>query len=224
MFTTTFASVNSIHTLTVDSSKEAATTRYLDTHNCEFSRYFSSNGYTRFTIFNAPASVIDSISKKYPAPAPVVEEVVVSVVKEPAVVEEVEEVPAPVSLLEHVVAYLDEEPVSADDLRETIAYLSSFLPASPSPQYGYTEADLEVEEPEEETQVSSEPRWVDTPIQTDIEIMTVFIDCTTRDQVRKVYRELSKTYHPDNGGDAVRFQALTREYEEALWLLEPALV
>ena len=89
MFATTFSSVNSIHTLTVDSSKEAATTRYLDSFNCDFSRYFSSNGYTRYTLFNAAAAVLEAISKKYSAPAPVPEE---PVVMEPAVTQ-----PAPSS-------------------------------------------------------------------------------------------------------------------------------
>lgn len=68
-----------IYILTVDRSVESATTRYLDTHKCDFSRLFSSNGYTRYTIFTAPASVIASIAKKYnpeliPAAAPVVME------------------------------------------------------------------------------------------------------------------------------------------------------
>jgi hypothetical protein len=42
--------------------------------------------------------------------------------------------------------------------------------------------------------------------------MTYFKDCTTINEVKALYRQLAKQYHPDKGGDLQTMQAINNEY------------
>lgn len=42
-----------------------------------------------------------------------------------------------------------------------------------------------------------------------------FKDCKTAEDVKKRYKELAKKLHPDCGGDAEEFKAMSAEYEKA---------
>ena len=42
--------------------------------------------------------------------------------------------------------------------------------------------------------------------------MRFFKDCKTKEEVKKLYRELAKQYHPDKGGDLVIMQEINKEY------------
>lgn len=42
-----------------------------------------------------------------------------------------------------------------------------------------------------------------------------FKDCTTIEDVKRVFKELAKKLHPDNGGDAEEFKAMMAEYTKA---------
>ena len=46
--------------------------------------------------------------------------------------------------------------------------------------------------------------------------MRFFKDCKTKEEVKKFYRELSKTHHPDKGGDLATMQAINSEYSFAI--------
>lgn len=45
--------------------------------------------------------------------------------------------------------------------------------------------------------------------------MKYFKDCKTIEDVKRVYRELAKKLHPDCGGNAEAFKAMSAEYTEA---------
>ncbi len=49
-----------------------------------------------------------------------------------------------------------------------------------------------------------------------------FADCATADAAKRRYRELSKTLHPDRGGDGQAFARLGDQYRERLRALERA--
>lgn len=42
-----------------------------------------------------------------------------------------------------------------------------------------------------------------------------FNGCTTIEDVKRVFKELAKALHPDNGGDAEAFKAMMQEYQAA---------
>lgn len=42
-----------------------------------------------------------------------------------------------------------------------------------------------------------------------------FSECKTQEDVKRVYREMAKKLHPDNGGDAEEFKRLQSQYDEA---------
>lgn len=42
--------------------------------------------------------------------------------------------------------------------------------------------------------------------------MKFFQDCQTKEEVKKLYRELAKQFHPDHGGDLVTMQQINNEY------------
>lgn len=46
--------------------------------------------------------------------------------------------------------------------------------------------------------------------------MIYFNNCTTLDQVKQLYRELAKTFHPDRGGDTATMQKINNEYSDAI--------
>lgn len=43
--------------------------------------------------------------------------------------------------------------------------------------------------------------------------MKFFIDCTTKEQAKEVYRQLAKHFHPDKGGDPKLFQELQQQWD-----------
>lgn len=43
-----------------------------------------------------------------------------------------------------------------------------------------------------------------------------FTDCKTKEEVKKLYRELAKQYHPDKGGCLVTMQKINNEYTFAI--------
>lgn len=45
--------------------------------------------------------------------------------------------------------------------------------------------------------------------------MAKFANCHSLSDVKKMYRELCSKEHPDKGGDAMKFRAITKAYEEA---------
>lgn len=45
--------------------------------------------------------------------------------------------------------------------------------------------------------------------------MAKFANCHSLSDVKKMYRELCSKEHPDKGGDAMKFKAITKAYEEA---------
>lgn len=45
--------------------------------------------------------------------------------------------------------------------------------------------------------------------------MKYFAACTTLDELKKEYRRLAMTHHPDHGGDTATMQAINGEYSEA---------
>lgn len=49
-----------------------------------------------------------------------------------------------------------------------------------------------------------------------------FADCATADEAKRRYRNLSKTMHPDRGGDGQAFARLGDQYSERLRALERA--
>lgn len=44
----------------------------------------------------------------------------------------------------------------------------------------------------------------------------VFLDCKTPEEVKALYKRLSKVYHPDKGGSAEDFKQLKKDYEQML--------
>ena len=44
----------------------------------------------------------------------------------------------------------------------------------------------------------------------------IFRDCTSPDEIRKHYRKMAFTHHPDHGGSTADMQELNRQYENAL--------
>lgn len=46
--------------------------------------------------------------------------------------------------------------------------------------------------------------------------MTYFKDCKTKDEIKKLYRELAKQFHPDHGGCTVTMQGINKEYSFAI--------
>ena len=46
--------------------------------------------------------------------------------------------------------------------------------------------------------------------------MRFFTTCTTKEEVKKLYRELAKQFHPDHGGDVVTMQQINNEYTFAI--------
>lgn len=46
-----------------------------------------------------------------------------------------------------------------------------------------------------------------------------FGSCKTLDEVKKLYRELCKTHHPDKGGDLATMQAVNNEYAKAVRII-----
>lgn len=47
-----------------------------------------------------------------------------------------------------------------------------------------------------------------------------FINVTTLEQLRKQYKELLKTYHPDNGGNVSDMQDINAEYDQLFKVLK----
>ena len=43
-----------------------------------------------------------------------------------------------------------------------------------------------------------------------------FKDCSTLQEVKDLYRQLAKQYHPDKGGDLVTMQAINNQYSQAI--------
>jgi len=51
-----------------------------------------------------------------------------------------------------------------------------------------------------------------------------FADCKSEAMAHDMFRELSKVYHPDKGGDETEFAALSRAYQDRLkWLKRPPI-
>lgn len=46
--------------------------------------------------------------------------------------------------------------------------------------------------------------------------MKYFSNCTTLEEVKKLYKELAKANHPDRGGDTATMQAINAEYTRAI--------
>jgi hypothetical protein len=46
--------------------------------------------------------------------------------------------------------------------------------------------------------------------------MRFFKDCQTKEDIKKLYRELAKQFHPDKGGDLETMQAINKEYSYAI--------
>ena len=43
-----------------------------------------------------------------------------------------------------------------------------------------------------------------------------FKDCTSLDEVKKLYKELALKHHPDRGGETATMQQINAEYESIL--------
>ena len=59
-------------------------------------------------------------------------------------------------------------------------------------------------------QTTTKPK-TQTKEQTALTLMG-FSDMPTMDDLKKKYRELARTYHPDAGGDEAKFKELTESY------------
>lgn len=49
--------------------------------------------------------------------------------------------------------------------------------------------------------------------------MKYFTNCTTIEEVKKLYKDLAKLHHPDRGGDTATMQAINNEYALAVRLI-----